>query len=60
MNDSVWVKIVAIICLTILGCVYFVTIRQDGTVLLTFSSIIGGIVGYQIGKKRIGGGEEGG
>ena len=52
MSKSVLAKITAIICLTALGITYFVTIRQDGTVLLTLSSIIGGIVGYQVGKKR--------
>lgn len=51
MNDMVLVKITAIICLTILGISYFYFIRQDGTILLTLSSIIGGVVGYAIRKK---------
>ncbi len=52
MNDDAWVKCTAVICLTILGCTYFITIRHDGSVLLTLSSIIGGLIGYQIGKKK--------
>ena len=50
MKDTTVMKIVGVICLTALGITYFITIRQDGTVLLTLSSIIGGIVGYKIGK----------
>jgi len=52
-SEKVVVKVTAIVCLTALGMVYFVTIRQDSTVLLTLSSIIGGIVGYEIGKRRL-------
>jgi len=52
MKDTTVVKIVAMICLTILGVSYFYLIRQDGTVLLTLSSIIGGIAGYVVGKSR--------
>ena len=52
MNDVTAMKIVGVICLTALGITYFITIRHDGTVLLTLSSIIGGIVGYKIGRKR--------
>lgn len=52
MDSTAWVKIVAIVCVTVLGVVYFVTVRQDGTVLATLSSVIGGIVGYTIGKKK--------
>jgi len=51
MDDNVAVAIVAIIGLTMLGVSYFIFIRQDGTVLFTLSSIIGGIAGYRYGKK---------
>jgi len=54
VDDNTLVKITAIVCLTALGISYFYLIRQDGTVLLTLSSIIGGIVGYEIGKRRKG------
>jgi len=52
LPDSADIKIVTVICLTILGCTYFVTVRRDGTVLLILSSIISGIAGYQLGKKK--------
>lgn len=52
MQDETVVKVTAIIGLTALGISYFYLIRQDGTVLLTLSSIIGGIAGYVVGKKR--------
>lgn len=52
MRDDALMKITAIVCLTALGVTYFVTVRQDGTVLLTLSSIIGGIAGYHLGKHR--------
>ena len=52
MDDNAMIKITAIVCLTALGISYFYFIRQDGTVLLTLSSIIGGIAGYALGKSR--------
>jgi hypothetical protein len=52
MRDDTIVKVSAIAGLTILGVSYFYFVRQDGTVLLTLSSIIGGIAGYVIGKQR--------
>ena len=54
VRDDALVKISAIAGLTVLGVSYFYFVRQDGTVLLTLSSIIGGIVGYEIGKRRKG------
>ena len=54
MDDNAMIKITAIVCLTALGISYFYFIRQDGTVLLTLSSIIGGIAGYVVGKRRKG------
>jgi len=52
VDDNAMIKITAIVCLTALGISYFYLIRQDGTVLLTLSSIIGGIAGYALGKSR--------
>ena len=52
MNDDAGVKITAIVCLTALGTSYSYFVRQDGMVLLTLSSIIGGIAGYHIGKSK--------
>ena len=39
---------VTVVCLTLLGVTYFIFVRQDSTVLLSLSSIIGGIVGYKV------------
>ena len=44
--------IVAMVCITALGITYFITIKQDSSVLLTLSSIIGALVGYEVGKRR--------
>ena len=52
VRDDALVKISAIAGLTVLGVSYFYFVRQDGTVLLTLSSIIGGIAGYVIGKGK--------
>jgi len=51
MRDVIVLKIVGIVCVTILGVTYFITVRQDSTVLLSLSSVIGGLVGFQIGIK---------
>jgi uncharacterized membrane protein YfcA len=51
MDDNAAVAIVAIIGLTLLGISYFIYLKQDGTVLLALSSIIGGIAGYRYGRK---------
>jgi len=44
--------VVAMLCITALGITYFVVIRQDSSVLLTLSSILGGLVGYGVGVRR--------
>ena len=51
MRETAAVKITSIICVTMLGVSYFAFVRQDGTVLLSLSSIIGAIAGYTIGIK---------
>jgi len=38
--------------ITALGITYFIFIRQDGTVLLSLSSILGGLAGYHVGRWR--------
>lgn len=52
MKDETALKITGILCITAIAITYFIVIAQDGTVLLSLCSIIAGIVGYQIGKKR--------
>ena len=51
MRDSVIVKVVAIVSLTILEIANLLTLKIDGGVLLAIGSIIGGIAGYEIGKR---------
>lgn len=31
---------------------YFIIVRQDGSVLLSLSSVLGGLAGYLVGKKE--------
>lgn len=38
--------------ITALGITYFIFIRQDGTVLLSLSSILGGLIGYYVRRRR--------
>jgi len=52
MSDRTIAVVTGVLCITILGVTYFVTVRQDGTVLLSLSSVIGGLIGYLFGKKR--------
>lgn len=52
MRDNTVATIVAIICITALGITYFILVRKDGSVLLSLSSIIGGLIGYLYGKGR--------
>jgi hypothetical protein len=51
VKNSAIVKITAIVSLTILEIANLLTLRIDGGVLLVIGSIIGGIAGYEIGKK---------
>ena len=52
MNESSIVKIVAIMCLTVLESVNIALMHADGNVLLTIGAIIGGLAGYEFGKTR--------
>jgi hypothetical protein len=51
MKDATIIKITAIISLTILEIANLLTLKIDGGVLLAIGSIIGGIAGYEIGRK---------
>jgi len=51
MKDSTLVKIVAIVAIVILEIVNLLTLKVDGNVLLSLGAIIGGIAGYEFGKK---------
>jgi len=52
MEDSALVGAISVICITVLGVTYFIFIRQDGSVLLSLCSVIGGILGYIVGSRR--------
>jgi len=57
MKYIILLKIVSVCCLTALGITYFIYVKQDSTVLLSLSSIIGAMAGYAIGRRRRVGGE---
>jgi hypothetical protein len=50
MDDSTVVKLVAIICLTVI-CSVALLKGIDSTLTGTVSAIIGGIAGYEIGRR---------
>ncbi|MEM3423575.1 MAG: hypothetical protein QXE51_03325 [Nitrososphaeria archaeon] len=52
MEDATIVTCMGIMGIVVLGSIFFIFVRQDGTVLTSLSSIIGGLIGYQVGKKR--------
>ncbi len=52
MNDDAIVTTVVACSIAALGITYFIFVRSDGTVLLSLASILGGLVGYRIGRKR--------
>ncbi|MCL7393198.1 MAG: hypothetical protein LZ162_06195 [Thaumarchaeota archaeon] len=51
MNDSTIVKIIAIVCLTVI-CSVALLKGIDSTLTGTVSAIIGGIAGYEIGRRQ--------
>ncbi len=51
MNSSDIVKIIAIVSLAAIEIVNLLTLRVDGALLALIASMIGGIAGYEIGKK---------
>ena len=52
MRDTTIVKLFAIGCLTTVLIVDFLTMKIDSTLVGTVCGIIGGIAGYEIGKKK--------
>lgn len=52
MKDSTIVKLTAIVAIVILEIVNLLTAKIDGNVLLSMGVIIGGIAGYEFGKKK--------
>jgi len=52
MKDQTLVKIVAIGALVLLEIINLMTAQYDGAVIGSISAVIGGIAGYEIGKKK--------
>ncbi len=52
MNDKTIVKVTAIISLTVLEIVNLLTTKLDGNILLSLGIIIGGIAGYEYGRRK--------
>ena len=52
MRDETIIKIVAIVSLVALEIVNMLTMKIDSQVLLVIGAIIGGIAGYEIGRKK--------
>ena len=52
MRDETIVKITAILCLSAILIVDFLTMKIDSTLVGTIAAIIGGIAGYEFGRRR--------
>jgi hypothetical protein len=55
MRDEAIVKIVAIVAIAVLQVVNLLTARIDGNVMLALGALIGGIAGYEVGKRKTNG-----
>jgi len=51
MKESTIVKLAAIAAIVILEVVNLLTLKADGNLLLTLGAIVGGIAGYEFGRK---------
>lgn len=51
MRDETLVKIVAIVSIATIEIVNLFTVRWDGHLLFAIGSLIGGIAGYEIGRR---------
>lgn len=52
VNDKATVKIVAIVCLTVLEIANFLTMKIDSTMTALVFSLISGLAGYEFGRRR--------
>jgi len=53
MRDETIIKLTAIICITILQIVNLLTAKINGNIMITIGAIIGGLAGYEYGKRRV-------
>lgn len=51
MKESSIIKITAILALTTLEALNLLLLKVDGNILMTISALIGGIAGYEIGRR---------
>jgi len=51
MKDETIIKLTAILSLVVLEITNMFTMKLDGNVLLTIGAIIGGIAGYEFGRR---------
>ena len=52
MKDSTIVKLTAIVGLVVLEIANMLTMKLDGNILLTIGILIGGLAGYEIGRRK--------
>ena len=52
MRDTTVLGGITVVCITVLGITYFIVIKQDSSVLFSLASVLGGILGYVVGKRR--------
>ncbi len=52
MREETLTKITAIIGLIVLEAMNLLTLKIDGGILLAIGSIIGGLAGYEVGRKH--------
>jgi len=52
VKEETLIKIVAIVSLVFLEVVNLMTVKYDGAVIGSIGAIIGGIAGYEVGKRK--------
>lgn len=50
-EDQTFVKLAAIGAITVLAAVYFITVKSDGAIFGTVSTVISATLGYELGKR---------
>jgi len=52
VKDNALVKITAIICITALEIVNFLTMQKDSVITATVFTLIAGLAGYEFGRRK--------